>query len=82
MPFGAEVNQSSVLTAWRDFPRGVEYNSWPKKGYVGCIAYSQTSASSCCDQHLRMTEAIVIGMKGTTAAGKEKKEKFASSTKR
>jgi hypothetical protein len=29
------------------------------------------------DQHLRMAEAIVTGMKSATAAEKEKKEKFA-----
>ena len=33
------------------------------------------------DQHLQMTEAIVVSMKGATAAEKEKKEKFASHKK-
>ena len=82
-PFGAERNNSSVYNAWRDFPRGVDYNAWAEGRFkavyriAGPLPPPQAAAATVGDQHLRMAEAIVVGMKGATAAEKEKKEKFA-----
>ena len=39
------------------------------------------AAVTASDQHLRMAEAIVIGMKSAMAAEREKKERFASHKK-
>jgi hypothetical protein len=77
---GAKVNQSSVSTDWRDFPRGTKYNAWAEGRFraVYRLAKSQaTAVAPPVDQHLRMAEAIVTRMKSATASKKEKKEKFA-----
>ena len=86
--FGVEVNISTVGNSWRDFPtRGVVCNRWAKGrfravyGIAGPPLPSQAPAAVAGDQHLRMAEAIVVGMKGATAAEKERKEKFATHEK-
>ena len=69
-----------MSTAWQDFPKGVDYNSWAE-GRFHAVYRSMAgpppppAEASTSDQHLQMAEAIVIGMKGATAAEKEKKVK-------
>ena len=78
---GAELNQSSVATAWRDFPRGIAYNAWAERRFRDVHRMDArrpaAAAAPIVDQSQRMAEAIVIGMKGASAAEKEKKEKHA-----
>ena len=83
-PFGAEVNNSSVGNSWRDFPiSGVDYNLWAEARFQAVYRIAgpppppPAMAAASGDQHLRMAEAIVVGMKGATAAEKDKKEKSA-----
>lgn len=83
---GADVNQSSVATSWRDFPRGVEYNDWAQGRFRAVYRMADTTQppappAPVGDQNLKMAEAIVIGMKGASAAEKDKKEKFAAHEK-
>ena len=49
-PFGAEINSSSVLDAWQDFPRGVDYDSWAEGRFrVWYTAWqARSSAPSRC----------------------------------
>ena len=76
--FGAEINNSSVSTVWQDFPWKIDDNSWAEGRF--CAVYRMAgplpppAAAPASDQHLQMAEAIVIGMKGATAAEKESKE--------
>lgn len=78
---GAELNQSSISTEWRDFPRGIAYNAWAegrfRAVYRMAARHPAAAAAPIIDQSQRMAEAIVIGMKGASAAEKEKKEKYA-----
>ena len=57
-PFGAEVNNSSVVTTWRDFPRGVECNSWAKARFRAVYRMAgpppSPAAAPASDQHVRM----------------------------
>jgi hypothetical protein len=81
---GTEVNQSMVATDWPNFARGTEYNQWADG--IFCAVYRlakrpPAGAAPHQDYDQRMAEAIIIGMKGATAAEKEKQKKFANHEK-
>jgi hypothetical protein len=82
---GADGNQSSVAVGWRDFPRGSNYNAWAEGRFraVYRMAGPQPlpAAPPVNQSADKMAKAIVIGMRGATAAAKDKKEKFANQEK-
>jgi hypothetical protein len=82
---GAEVNQSSMSVEWRDFPRGPDYNEWAQGRFRAVYRIPERQPVAAIappgDQHTKMAEAIVLGMKGATAAERDKKEKFATHEK-
>jgi hypothetical protein len=84
---GPGPHQPSVAVASRDFPCDTPYNKWAKGWFqvvyrmAGQPPPSGGESQPAGDQSQRMAEAIVQGMKGATAAEKEKKEKYSAHKK-
>jgi len=80
----AELNQSQVSVAWKDFPSDAACDSWATwqfhQSAQNLVAPpAAPAASSAGPSHGRCSQlaaAIVLGMNGASEAAQEKKDKF------